>query len=133
MFSQSDLDQLLAAMRANGVTRLDLRARGKRLRLDLPAGTVPSGPSTPQASAPPSIPAQSPGIGRFLPRGGGDGLPDLAPDTTVVRGEVLGYVCQGDARAIVQAPESGRLRGKAPATDEVLGFGDTVFTVEPDS
>lgn len=134
MFSQSDLDQLLSAMRANGITRLDVRDRDKHLRLDLPPGAAPAAPPTAAIdNAPRTLAVHSPCIGRFLPRGGDDGLPLLEPDAEVTADEVLGYVGDGEARAILAAPAGGRLWGVAPAPGTVLGHGDTVFTMEPSS
>lgn len=130
MFSQTDLDRIVAAMRANGVTSLDLRGKRDRLRLALGAvGDV----LPPAPAAPKTLTVKSPGIGQFLPRGGDDGLPVLGPDATVTEGEVLGYLCQGPARMPLCAPADGALRGTPPARDSVLGYGDILFTLEPQS
>lgn len=132
MFSQSDLDRLLAAMRASGISRLDVRDGRKHLRLDLPSGVIaPPEQATAQDAVPQTLAVHSPCIGRFVPRGGDDGLPPLEPDIEVTAEEVLGYVCDGAARAILAAPDEGRLRGTLPAPGAVIGHGDTVFTMEP--
>ena len=130
MLSQADMDRIVAAMRTNGVTSLDLRRTRGRLKLSLEAdgAQIPTAPATPLAIA-----VKSPGIGQFLRRGGDDGLPDLPPDATVTQGEVLGYLCQGAARILLCAPADGMLRGPLPAPGSVLGYGDTLFLLEPTS
>lgn len=126
MYDEDELDRLIAAMRATGTTRLSVKSHGKRLRLVLPEGAVlpPPAPRNPQS------PVTSPAIGCFHPRGGEDGLHALEPGAEVSAGEVLGYLAQGAALAVVTAPESGRLMGEIPAPGRVCGYGDILFTIE---
>ncbi|MDO6729781.1 hypothetical protein Q4577_07110 [Marinovum sp. 2_MG-2023] len=128
MFPQSDLNRIVAAMRANGVTSLALRDNHNKLHLDLAAGVDPA-PQTP--AKPLSRDIKSPGIGRFSPRGGDDGLPRLDPATPVSLGEVLGYLGQGSVRLALCSPDHGALCGPTPDEGQILGFGDVLFTLEP--
>lgn len=132
MFAQSDLDQLLAAMRANGVSRLDVRSNGKHLRLDLPSTAMPPAWSDAPSRELRRISVKSPGIGRFLPRGEDDGLPVLEPGVAVTKGDILAYVRLGDVRLVVAAPDHGRFHDGAPSPGAVVGYGDTLFTLEPE-
>lgn len=134
MFSTDELDQIVAAMRLNGVRRLDLRDGRSGLRFDLGEGSTQPAVAAPTAvSAAPAragIAVRSPGIGTFCPRGADDGLPALEPDQKIAEGEVLGYLGQGAVRLLVTAPAAGRLCTDMPAAGTVFGFGDTVLTLE---
>lgn len=130
MFTEPEMDRLLDAMRANGVTWLEIAGDDALLRLSLP-------PSTAAHSAPPAPPAliaaTSPEIGSFLPRGSDDGLAALALGQDVQAGEVIGYVTRGDIRAAVTAPVAGRIAGDLPATGTLIGYGDTIAELEADA
>ncbi|HSF64944.1 MAG TPA: hypothetical protein VLA78_11180 [Paracoccaceae bacterium] len=128
MLSVAEMDLLVAAMRRHGVTRLEVahHRRGWRIDLALPEGGGVS--EAPPSPAP--VVVASPGIGTFAPRGGDDGLPELAPGAAVMAGEVLGYVAQGPVRQIIAAPGAGTLRGPLPEAGQVCGFGDGLFEME---
>lgn len=123
MFDRHELDRLLDAMRRTGVTLLEIEGEQELLRLALPA-------SAPLAPQPRTAPARSPDIGRFRPRGGDDGLAALAPGDAVRAGEILGYVAGGAVCVPVIAPAAGRISAGMPETGALLGYGDTVFTLE---
>lgn len=129
MFSDDDQLRLIAAMRAHGVTTLEIEAGGELLRFALPAG--PAAAPAPAASpAAASVPAVSPDIGTFLPRGEDDGLPPLTEGCHVLAQEVLGYCMRGAIRAAIISPAAGRILGPIPETSKILGHGDAVFFVE---
>lgn len=129
MFDRSEIDQLLSAMRANGVTRLSLRRKGKRLRLVLD-GTVSPAPTV---TLPHTVSVKSPSIGAFQPRGEDDGLPVLEPGAMVSAGELLGYIAQDPVRLPILADTAGRLQGPLPAPGDLAGYGDPLFTLEPET
>ena len=131
MFDRSDLDRLVGAMRAHSVTTLEIDTKGERLRLVLPAA-APSSPLPVDLPKAPPLAAKSPCIGTFLRRGSDDGLAPLAAGDPVVEGDVLGYVCQGLVRVPVIAPAAGHLEGDMPEEDAVVGYGDPLFSVDPD-
>lgn len=135
MLKNSELECLLEAMRSSLVTSLEVKYKDQLLRLVLPASTAPSEPavsSTPQIAVADvrQVVATSPTIGTFLRRGIDDGLPVLERGMHVSTGEVLGYVCQGPVRVIVDAPDGGVLGNDGPDDGSVMGLGDTVFNLE---
>ena len=125
MFDRHELDQLLGAMRRTGVTLLEVEGAQELLRLALPASSTAA-----LAPQPRTAPAPSPDIGRFRPRGGDDGLAPLAPGDAVRAGDILGYVASGALCVPVIAPTAGRIGAAMPEPGAVLGYGDTVFTLE---
>lgn len=134
MFSQTDLDRLIDAMRANAVTSLEVEAQGDTLKLDLAAVQSHDAPVSVVALAPSktaqNVSAKSPCIGRFQPRGDDDGLRALVPATVVAAGDTLGYIVQKHARVLVIAPSAGAVIGDIPPTGTVFGYGDVVFQLE---
>lgn len=131
MFTQTELDLLIDAMRSNGVTSLEVDAQDQKLKLDL--APVQSDAAQALTSAPVSarsVSAKSPCIGQFVPRGKDDGLPVLVPASLVEAGETLGYITQRHARALVTAPAAGTLTGDIPPNGAVFGYGDVVFSLE---
>ncbi|MFK7891289.1 MAG: hypothetical protein AB8B63_10780 [Granulosicoccus sp.] len=135
MLKNSELECLLDAMRSSLVTSLEVKYKDQLLRLSLPvsdASTVPEASSTPQVMVADmrEVVAVSPSIGTFLRRGIDDGLALLERGMQVSTGDVLGYVCQGPVRVIVDAPESGVLGNDGPDDGTVMGLGDTVFNIE---
>jgi hypothetical protein len=126
MFDRADLDRLLAAMRANGVESLTLETQDERLELGLFAATAPAV----VAAAPAQHAAKAEALGRFLPRGGEDGLPVLKDGATVQADELLGYLAQGDLLSLISSPVAGKLLGDLPQAGAVFGYGDAVFNIE---
>ncbi|MFK7859175.1 MAG: hypothetical protein AB8B64_10150 [Granulosicoccus sp.] len=136
MLNSSELKSLLGAMRASRVTTLEVKNKGQHLRLVLSASVVPSTPVTPftpQLAISPDVMnvcVSSLTIGTFLRRGIDDGLPLLEVGMRVTTGEVLGYVCHGPVRVIVDAPADGVISNEGPDDGAVLGLGDVVFELE---
>ena len=130
MFDQTDLDRLITAMRATGVTTLQAESNGDQLCIVLAPGHTPCGAAASASAQPETMAAKSQGIGTFVPRGIDDGLPPLAPSAEVQPDEILGYVCQGPVRGLVTAPAAGRLISTPPESGTVFGYGDTVFQME---
>jgi hypothetical protein len=128
MYKPEQVDQLIAAMRETGTTRLDM-SRGER-RLVLELGEIADGPALAMPAQRQTHPVSSPGLGVFVPRGGDDGLPLLAPGTAVIADEVLGYIAQGSLHQILTAPVAGTLTGPLPDTGKLFGHGDCVLTLE---
>lgn len=128
MFTQPEIDRLIAAMTANGVTSLDLECDADSLRLELPIVVAPVTAAAPAPAR--RAPVKSRSIGRFAPRGVDDGLPALIIPTTVQSGDILGYISQGAVRVPVTAQASGRITTDAPSSGTVFGFGDEIFSME---
>lgn len=126
MFGDTDSLRLIAAMRAHGVTTIEIKAGDEMLRLVLP----PQAAEAAAPSAPPLAPALSPDIGAFLPRGSDDGLTPLDEGDHVCADEVLGYVARDALRAAITAPAAGRLVGPMPKPGTILGYGDAVLHLE---
>lgn len=129
MFDDTQLERLLQAMRQSGVSLLEIEGDQGLLRLSLPLA-APQPMAAPAPATPATETARSPEIGRFLPRGGDDGLAALAPGDAVQAGETLGYVLRGSLRAAITAPRHGRIAADLPLPDAILGYGDPVFTLE---
>lgn len=131
MFTQAELDLLIKAMRANGVTSLEVDAQDRKLKLDL--APVQSDAAQSPSSAPVTTRfalAKSPCIGHFVPRGEDDGLPSLTPASLVEAGETLGYIVQRHALALITAPAAGTVTGDIPLSGAVFGYADVVFSLE---
>lgn len=129
MYSQTELDQLIAAMAATGTTTLAVKASGKKLRLTLPAGAAPR----PEPAPTPVAKITSPGIGLFRPCGMDDGLAALQPQAAIRPGEILGYVAQGAVLIAIRAPSAGWLAAPLPEPGQTCGHGDFLFTLEATS
>jgi len=136
MLNNGELERLLRAMRASRVTTLEVKNREQRLRIVLQASIASSTQSqqpTAQIAAMPDVvqlSANSPTIGTFLRRGVDDGLPLLKAGMHITTGEVLGYVCQGPVRVIVDSPANGVLSNDGPDDGAMLGFADAIFNLE---
>lgn len=128
MFNQKKLEQLLEAMRKNGVTTLEVETEDDRLRLGLPPALLQSTALEETHSV--TLAVKTAAIGIFLPRGSDDGLPELARDAAVLEGELLGYVSRGTMRVPIVSPSAGILIGAFPEEGAILGYGDTAFLVE---
>lgn len=126
MFGRDDLDHLLQAMRRSGVTSLKIEGQGQNLTLALPATAPVAAPAKPR----PALPALSPDIGQFRPRGQDDGLSAITAGDPVSAGEVLGYVATGAVLAAILAPGDGRICAPIPETGAICGYGDVLFTLE---
>lgn len=122
-----DIKALIAAMHATGVTRLDWEHLRKGHRLCL---TLPDTPSLPPAR-PVATPLRprvlSPAIGRFVARGGEDGLGPLPTGGAVQAGEPLGYIAQGAVLHVLAAPCAGWLSDGLPGEGQIFGHGDVVI------
>lgn len=129
MISQVELDRIVDAMAATGVTFLEISGKTTKLRLSRDA-SAPARPRTNSEPAPTRTALHSPGIGRFQPRGGDDGLAKLDDSTFILAGEVLGYVAQGDVLIPIAAPSPGRLTETRPVEDTLVGYGDILFELE---
>lgn len=119
-------------MRKSGVTTLDVKQKQQNLRLVLPP-LVSSSQELIGSSNASGYTVKSPVFGEFLRRGIDDGLPSLEPGMCVVTGEVLGYVCIGAVRVIVNAPVCGVITDQGPQDATALRLGDTVFKLETTS
>jgi len=129
MFTQPDLDRLIHAMRAHGVTLLSVDTDDDALTLELAA--APSANTAAPVPAPvKQVPAKSPCIGRFMTRGTDDGLTELDTTSPITSGDTLGYIVRGQTRAVVGAPIDGVLASDVPDAGTLFGFGDVVFTMK---
>lgn len=125
--TQPEIAQLIAAMRINGVTRLEWEhlRKGTLLCLTLPE-TMGQPPAMPTPE-PVRLGVIAPTIGTFVARGGDDGLPSLAEGASVQAGEILGYIAQGPVLHLLTAPCDGTLSGGLADPGQVFGYGDTVL------
>ena len=125
--TQDDMARLIAAMRAHGVTRLELSQprKGRMVCLTLGDTPVPQHPATPRRHA-----VLSPGIGRWVPLGRGDGLSPPGTGALLRAGDPLGHVAQGGVLQIVVAPCGGRLASALPDAGHVCGHGDPLAEIE---
>lgn len=131
MFSQDELDRLIDAMRASQVTALTVENDGETLHLKLAQSAPVRPPSQmPTAEMFDQRPVKSGAIGRFVARGGDDGLDPLVPTSPIAEGCILGYISQGHTRVPVTAPVQGRLACDAPQVGTIFGYGDVVFELE---
>lgn len=131
MFTQTELDRLIQAMRANAVTSLEVESGGISLHLNFPISVTPA--VALPTSTPPSVDksiVKSPCIGRFLPRGEDDGLDVLNVASAIQTGEILGYIIHGTARTCVLAPVDGKLACDLPQEGTIFGYGDTIFSLD---
>lgn len=129
--TRDEIDRLITAMRAHGVTHLEWAQsrKGQALCLTLPE-TAAEAPLPPAPVAGPQVTARAPGLGQFLPRGGDDGLPPLLPGQPVQQGEVLGYLAQDAWAQVLAAPTAGSVIAPLPVAGQIFGHGDPVITLE---
>lgn len=123
----AEIDQVIAAMQANGVIRLEWRhlTKGTRLSLSLPGSHAQ--PPANEKTTSLEVTVIAPGIGTFAPRGGDDGLPPLLASAPVQARETLGYLAHGSVLHVLIAPCSGVVAGALPDAGQVFGYGDTVL------
>lgn len=125
MFSQTEIDRLLQAMRDTGVTVLEAESEHKTLQLHLEKTAERP------AAMPELIGVKSPCIGHFQARGDDDGLAQLTSPLMVRPGDILGYISQGSVRIPVTAQTEGRFAGVPPSSGTIFGYGDDIFKLEP--
>jgi biotin carboxyl carrier protein len=131
MFTDSELETLIEAMRRSGVTELAVEQDGEALRLGLaprPAAVAPATPPAPTQNAQ----VKSPAMGLLVPVGADDGLEAVACGARVIAGQILGYVADGDARFPLTATATGTLITDSPAASTLIGYGDVLFEIEAD-
>lgn len=68
--------------------------------------------------------------GRFLPRGGEDGLSPIDKAAQLTQGELLGYLCRGAVRIPISAPTAGLIGGEWPEAGTLVGAGDVLFIMK---
>lgn len=126
--TQDEMARLIAAMRAHGVTRLELSQPGKGRMLCLALANAASPPQLP--ASPRRRTVLSPGIGRWVPLREGDGLSPPEIGASLRAGDPLGHVAQGAVLQIVAAPCAGRLASPLPEAGHVCGHGDPLAEIE---
>ncbi|WP_417280745.1 hypothetical protein [Celeribacter sp.] len=131
MFTNSELETLIEAMRRNGVTELAVEQDEEALRLGLAPRPAAVATATPPAPTP-NAKVKSPAMGLFVPAGADDGLEAVACGARVIAGQTLGYVADEEARLPLTATASGTLRTDSPAASTLIGYGDVLFEIEAD-
>lgn len=130
MFNEADLDRLIQAMKLNAVTSLEVDDGENTLNLQL--APLRGQRALPTEIAPKPVNntiVKSPAIGLFLARGSDDGLPALQNHSVVQVGEILGYIIQGSVRVPITAQANGKLMNDTPKDGEIIGLGDTIFSL----
>lgn len=75
--------------------------------------------------------ARAPFAGHFLDAHPARDMPAAAQDTAVSVGDVLGFVKIGPLLMAVRAAEAGRLNECSVKAGDLVGYGDTIFSIEP--
>lgn len=84
------------------------------------------------ATVPASIlTAKAPFAGHFLDAYPARGAPEAAEDTAVAAGDIVGFVKVGPLLMSVRSPEAGTLNECPVRTGDLVGYGDTIFSIEP--
>jgi biotin carboxyl carrier protein len=109
ILSPSQIAELTALMRANGVEMLEIAEGADSIRLV--AATAPAAPATSRATAP--------GVGHFTPL--------AAPGQPVQPGQVLGTVDAGLLRRPVTAPRAGTILRLLAEPGSLADFGTPLF------
>lgn len=133
MFSETELEDLIAGMRKTGIRELRVDGVDGFLELVLPEAAVETANEASLESG--LIPAtrvsvKSPALGLFRPCGDGDGLAPIAPGSNVRKGQIMGYIADGCAQAPIEAPASGIIAAGGTTSGAVVGYGDIVFELE---
>lgn len=128
MYSDSDLERLVAAMRANQVSRLEIKRERGSLRLQLPEELCVVALTEPTKTR--LEPVKSPDLGRFLPCNAAEGVTPPVPGQPVQKMQILGYVEDGPLRVPLIAPAAGILVRALCEEGQVVGHGDVLFEIE---
>lgn len=76
-------------------------------------------------------PAKAPFVGHFLPVHPARDAAEVAIGAFVFPGQIIGFVRVGPLIMPVQAEEAGTLDGCVIEPGDLVGYGDTVFLIEP--
>ena len=86
--------------------------------------TVPAEPASVTA-------AKAPFAGHFLDVHPARDTPTAAQDTAVAAGDIVGFVKVGPLLMPVRAFAAGRLNECSVKAGDLVGYGDTIFSIEP--
>ena len=112
ILSVSQIAELTALMRTNGVDTLEITEGADSIRLvAAAAAAAPVAPTTAEATAP--------GVGNFAPL--------ATPGLAVQPGQVLGTIDAGLVRRPVTAPRAGTILRLLAEPGSLAGFGTPLF------
>ena len=130
MFSETEMEQILAVMHETGVRELTVEGQDGYLRLALPSDAAVT-PATPAAApAPQTVAVKSRGMGVFIACGQDDGLEEVEAGTVVRKGQVLGYTGDDGARLPLVAEADGTVLTAPDRDNRLVGYGDILFELE---
>ncbi|CAN7695392.1 hypothetical protein LJR251_005564 [Rhizobium rhizogenes] len=91
---------------------------------DGPRDMVPMAPASVMA-------AKAPFAGHFLDVHPACGTPAVAEDTAITAGDIVGFIKVGPLLLPVRAPDAGTLNECSVKAGDLVGYGDTIFSIEP--
>ncbi|MGE0714150.1 MAG: hypothetical protein AB7P02_01800 [Alphaproteobacteria bacterium] len=124
MIPEDDISRILAAARARGVARLEVTLPGLTLAAAF-AGEAAA------VSEPAVVTATA--FGLFTSCAPGTERPLATPGAPVAAGDVVALLRVGDLYRPVRAPVAGSLGTALVAEGALVGHGDPVFTMAPES
>lgn len=116
-----------------GVNSIEIETKdGRLVRIVAGAGvSTDNTDSNPDLSVSPAMPVKAPIAGHFLPVHPARDRAEATIGAAVIPEQIIGFVKIGPLVMPVRAEESGRLEGCCIEPEALVGYGDTVFLIEP--
>lgn len=130
------MQQIATWLESAGVSAIEIETEdGRHLRIAMDEEVLlraDNGPRDMAPIAPVSITAaKAPFAGHFLEAHPARGTSAAAEDTAVATGDVVGFIKVGPLLMPVRAPDAGTLNECSVKAGDLVGYGDTIFSIEP--
>ncbi|HEY0123976.1 MAG TPA: hypothetical protein VGC14_19885 [Rhizobium sp.] len=130
------MQQIAAWLENAGASAIEIETEdGRHVRIVMNeevSRRADDGPRDMAPTAPASVTAaKAPFAGHFLDAHPARGTPAAAEDTAVTAGDIVGFIKVGPLLMPVRAPDAGRLNECSVKAGDLVGYGDTIFSIEP--
>jgi biotin carboxyl carrier protein len=130
------MQQIAAWLENAGASAIEIETEdGRHIRIVMDGEVTlraDNGPRDVASMAPVSVTAaKAPFVGHFLDAHPARGTPAAAEDTIVAAGDVVGFVKVGPLLLPIRAAGAGTLNECPIKAGDLVGYGDTIFSIEP--
>ncbi|MGV1835740.1 hypothetical protein ACQZ6C_13345 [Rhizobium rhizogenes] len=130
------MQEIAAWLESAGASAIEIETgegRHVRIVMDQAASLrADDGPRDTVATSPASVKAaKAPFAGHFLDAHPARGTPAAAQDTAVAVGDIVCFVKVGPLLLPVRTPGAGTLNECPVKAGDLVGYGDTIFSIEP--